>query len=311
MKNILILMILVVLNFSSISSAQMAPPEIYKLVLAENNHFRDWTHDELKDKIRLHQELINLNVCNGNESKLLPDLLQVNPNKNSLRIIGTTDKVVLVYKNGATFDMKSKAIPIHKISDSFSKSTVTVLNQLWKIPEGRRLIELMQKSIYTVTLAESTAPRFEIIGSSGVANFGFEEATAMQHFVTLRKSGEVRIPFAQFGAGGNIRFKPGFKMQNTESDNVKRDVPSAVILGHEMFHAFDGVRGLMDRRFVNGSSMEFIEVTEYRATYFENQIRKGLGRKYRKYYSGSVGETPNQSLLDKKGQPYLFPTPCL
>jgi hypothetical protein len=199
---------------------------------------------------------------------------------------------------------------MNQITDSFSKTSVTTLNQLRKITEGKRLLDLMQKSLYSVTIAESSAPRFEIIGSSGVANYGFEEATALQHFVELRKSGQEQIPFKQFGAGGNVRFKPGFKMQNVESDNIKRDVPAVVILGHELFHAFDGVRGLLDRRFVDGPSMEFIEITEYRATYFENQIRRALGRKYRKYYSdSSVGTV--KSLLDKSNQPYLLPSPCL
>jgi hypothetical protein len=94
-----------------------------------------------------------------------------------------------------------------------------------------------------------------------------------------------------------------------ESDGKKRIAPVHTILAHEMFHAFDGIRGLFDRRKVDGPTYEYTEVLEYRGAYFENKIRAELGRKYRKYYGGS--DQASGSLLDSDGNPFLFPAPCL
>ena len=103
-------------------------------------------------------------------------------------------------------------------------------------------------------------------------------------------------------------------LSNIESDNITRPSPVLSAFAHELYHAFDSVRGLLDRRGVVGDNMEFMELTEYRAVYFENVIRKNLGRKYRKYYSSVDLNDPAQaasSMLDKSGQPYLLPSPCL
>jgi Effector protein len=285
-----------------------SPPNKYALILPENEHFRTWTALELKSKITVNQDLIELNVCNGDEKKLLPNLLKENSKKDSLKIKAVSDGSIYTYIDEKIFDDKTNEIKISKIKDRFVKETLLLLSQLQKIPQGARLIGLLQKSLYSLTLVSNSFPRFEMIGSSGKPNMGFEEGTAIQHFVTLRKTGQIQIPFSQFGCGGNINYNPKMKMQNIESDDIKRDVPAVVMLAHELFHGFDGVRGLMDRRFVDGLQMESNEVSEFRATYFENQIRKAIGRKYRKYYSeNKLGD----SLLDKNNQPYLFPTPCL
>lgn len=313
-------LIFIFLSFNCIKAfTQNPPPGKYKLILAENEHFRPWTFLELKNKITINQDVIDLNKCNRSEKLLFPDLVKSNTKAYSLRIASSDNKNIYTFSDMNVLNNKDEKIEIEKINDQFVREVIRLLNNLYKIDSGKKLIQRLQKALYTVTIIKGGSPRFEIIGSDPRPNFGFEEAAALQHFVVLRKSGQIQIPFSQFGSGGNIRFDTKFKMQSIESDGVSRDIPSIIILAHEMFHAYDGVRGLLDRRFVNGVNMESTEVSEFRATYFENQIRKSLGKKYRKFYSTSAEKLKTEfknnklvaSLLDKNGEPYLFPTPCL
>lgn len=297
------------------ASAQNPPPGPYTLMMFENSHFRDWTYEELKSKISIHQDLIDLNKCNGMEKLLLPDLIKANPKNNSLKILDATTGKKITYIDGVLFNEAGKKISLSSISDSYTKAILGFVEQLRKYPEGKRLISLVQKTLYPMILAKTGGPRFEFVGNTGKSNSGYDEAPIVQHFVTLRKSAETDVNFKQFGAGGFVRFDPSVKnLSNIESDNVKRTSPLLAAFAHELYHGFDSVRGLMDRRGVIGAGMEFAEVTEYRAVYFENVMRKNLGRKYRKYYGNIDINNPTQaknSMLDKNGQPYLIPTPCL
>lgn len=300
---------------SPLAMAQNPPPGPYELMMYENSHFRDYTYEELKSKISIHQDAIDLNVCNGNEKLLLPDLVKSNPKKDSLKILDAKTNKTITYIDGELFNEAGEKITIDTIKDKYTKTILDFIDQLKKFPEGQRLITLLQQVLYPIVIAKTGGPRFEFVGSTGKSFSGYQEATIMQHFAALRKSGETEETFKQFGAGGFVRFDPNFKdLENIESDNVKRSSPILSAFAHELFHGFDSVRGLMDRRGVVGAGMEFMEVTEYRAVYFENIVRKNIGRKYRKYYGDIDLDDPNQaqrSMLDQNGQPYLMPTPCL
>lgn len=52
--------------------AQKPPPSPYTLMLFENDHFRNFTFEEIKAKISINQDAINLNICNGNENYFYP-----------------------------------------------------------------------------------------------------------------------------------------------------------------------------------------------------------------------------------------------
>lgn len=295
--------------------AQNAPPVPYTLQVREANYFRNWTADELKAKISVNQDAIELNVCNGNEKLLLPDLVKSNPKKDSLKILNSRNNKLITYIDGALFDHKGQQIELSSIKDSYTKAILGLIEKLRAFPEGERLISLIQQGLYPITLAQTGGPRFETIGSNGKANSGFDEAMAMQHFTTLRRSGDPRVPFQQFGSGGIVRFDPNSEeTKHIESDNISRPGLALVSFAHELFHGFDSVRGLMDRRGIYGDGIESQDVTEHRAVYFENIVRKNLGRKYRKYYGDIDLNNPalaKASMLDKNGQPYLIPTPCL
>ena len=96
-----------------------------------------------------------------------------------------------------------------------------------------------------------------------------------------------------------------------ESDWIQRKVDPRIILGHEMLHAYDGMRGLLDRRFVKSDHHEFQPVTEYRAVRMENILRIALGHKRRKFYSYTVGDTDQKDMLDTNDETIVLPTPCI
>ncbi len=76
-----------------------------------------------------------------------------------------------------------------------------------------------------------------------------------------------------------------------------------------MYHALDSIRGILDfQRFVQGDGYEFIEVSEFRAVYFENQIRKASGVSYRTHYRE---DHTGPGVLDSQGEPIMIPSACL
>jgi hypothetical protein len=138
-----------------------------------------------------------------------------------------------------------------------------------------------------VTITQDGSPGFDASLLNDKPNSGVESTQTIEYLLTLRKSdyrSNQNKSFSQFGAGGYVKFHPMAQVSLIESDDQSRIAPPEIILAHELFHAFDGVRGLMDRRFVDGQEMQFTSVNEYRATYFENQIRKASKLKYRKHY---------------------------
>lgn len=309
------LLFLTAITATTAAHAQNPPPIPYTLEAREAKDFRNWTFDELKSKISINQDAIELNICNGNEKILFPDLVKSNPKKDSLKILNSWNNKLITYIDGALFDHKGQQIALSKISDSYTKAVLGLIEKLRAFPEGARLISLLQQGLYPITLVQTGDPRFEFIGSTGKPNSGLDESTAMQYFATLRRGADPRRTFQQFGAGGFLHFDPnGADILTVESDNVTRPAPVLSSFAHELFHSFDSVRGLIDHRGVIGDGMEPMSVNEYRAVYFENLVRKNLGRKYRKYYQEVDLNNPAQvkiSMLDKNGQPIFMPTPCL
>lgn len=290
-----------------LGSKVMATPQ-YSLKLLENSHFRDWTFRELEEKILLHPELIQKNICNGSEFELFPIALKVNFNKNSLKIQSASSADIYTYIDGFLYQADGSQIKESSIKDSYVKDIIGLMKVIRSLPEGKILLDQLQSSLYPITIIKDDNPRFEAIGSNAKANYGMDEASALQHFVTLRRTSQ-NVPLAQFGSGGKIHFNPQKKLTSIESDEQERELPPYITLAHEMYHAYDAVRGLLDVRFVIHEKMEMTQVSEYRATYFESTIRKRLGLKLRKYYSKSGHKT--QSLLDDSGAPYQIPAPCL
>jgi hypothetical protein len=289
------LLALVVSFFGLCAFADLPP---YELVLLENPNFRDHTCESTVDRLRLTKSALDSYACDGKqEFQFIPELFVSNAAGDSLRIKASKSAEFVIYRS---------ANQIENTSDPFIKDALKVLSTLESLPSGRLLIDRLRHSPFPLTITLGT-PHFWPSDDAGNAHKGLMMAQALQHLVTLRWE-DINQQFDHVGAGGPISFNPNLGSVLIEADGQKREAPPYTVLAHEMYHAFDGIRGLLDRRILSGDGYEFTEVTEYRASYFENRIRFESGLRYRKYYGAESGD---RSLLDANGNPLFIPATCL
>jgi hypothetical protein len=283
--------------------AKTAPP--YELVAFENSHYRDFTRAELETAIGADAVLLSDHACDGRqERELLPEPAPTNLGRDSLRVRASRTGEIYLYREGRFHRMDGAPIP--RPEGAFFADAASALVTLEKLPHGRALLRLLEKSRFPLVLEPGKWMRFNP-SDDGRTGSGLQMASALMIFHRGRKTTE-NLPFRSIGVGGEIIWDPHSTMMRTESDGKKRIVPPHVSLAHEMYHAFDSVRGLLDTRLVWGpSDYEATQVLEYRAVYFENQVRAESGIRYAKYYGSEEGA----DLLDDQGVPILMPAPCL
>lgn len=233
--------------------------------------------------------------CSVFRDDLFAHDLRENPSSDSLKIL-TSKGAVLSYKPGI------------KGSDSFSKKAITAIKELEKSAIGRSLISKLMKSPFPLWI-KSGGNRFDPRSFSQRPMFGINEAGALTTFITNRLQVD-RLEFKTWGSGGYVNWDSNKEYQAMESDGVSRGTPTYIALGHELYHAYDSIRGFLDRRMIKGPGYEFQPVIEYRAVYFENLLRKESGKLYRKYYS-APSKSVQGSMLDEKGEPIFIATDCL
>jgi len=283
------------------------PP--YTLKSIENADYLDHDRAETLDQLSVSRWDMRSYRCDGvQEFVLLPELQFRNRRGNSLWIQTYQSKQLALYRGGELYreDTKTKAGDDLR-KDRFITHVLRALAKLEAIPSGKAMLERLEHSPYPITIRYGSLPHFWAEDYAERPLHGMLMAQAIQLLNTLRWP-EYGDEFDQIGAGGEIKFTP--VLDNTlfiEDDDQERPAQPHIILAHEMMHAFDGIRGLLDRREMNGEAYEFIEVTEYRATYFENQIRHESGLHYRKFY----GDRSHGGLLGKDGKPILVPAPCV
>ncbi len=273
----------------------------YTLIQIENDDFRDHSFAQAEKLLGVMDGDLVAYQCDGKrEFEILPELLHASADGNSLKI-EASDGAVGIYRDGELRNGNKK--------DAFMKVVLKTLAKLETLPTGKILLERLEHSPYALTIRHGT-PHFwpDDDKRSGPAS-GMMMAQSIQLLNTLRWP-EYGNQFNRIGAGGEINFDPALKALFLEDDDVKRAAAPQTILAHEMMHAFDGIRGFLDRRTLVGDAYEFIEISEYRATYMENLIRKESGLHFRKSYSDESGGG-HGSLLGEDGKPMLIPAPCL
>jgi len=278
----------------------------YKRVQFENHHFRDYSRLELAEKIGEDQILLPSYVCNGrDELDPFHAPLRSNPAGDSLKIKGHKSEEIITYTNGEYFDKNGKKL--NNLShDTFYKYVVKALAKLEKLESTSKLLRLLEHSYFPLQL-EFGGNRF-IPYANKLPYKGIYIAGAISFLDTLRFTSEDAAIFNQIGTGGSIAWHPTMEIWTTEEDGKTRILDPDIALAHEMYHAFDSIRGLLDQRGVQGEGYENTNVAEYRASYFENLVRKELGLKYRKYYSAGEGKG---GILDEFGEPRFISSPCL
>jgi hypothetical protein len=266
----------------------------YTLYQAENDHYRDYSREELIQRMGENSALLPEYSCNGrDEFDPFWPAVRENPAGDSFTIsIYKTDELI-TYKKGEYF--KPNGEIQRDLSNVFVAYAVAALKKIEAMPQGAFLLRQLEKSHFPVTLAFG-GNSFSPVDDDGRSYHGIYRANALSIFSYGRMTSE-KVPFNNIGAGGTIRWNP-----KTEG------LPPHVALAHEIYHAFDSIRGVLDMRFVKGENYEFTLLSEYRAVYFENMARKAAGISYRTHYG--EGDT-GPGVLDENGEPRKMPSPCL
>ena len=146
----------------------------------------------------------------------------------------------------------------------FLKQTVGALNTIGSTAEGASLLGELQGSANNFTIEKSSTNEFNENGSQRLGAYASQINTDPQY------------SHLQAAAGGVIQWNP--KGANVWTVGGQSNNPG-VNLGHELFHARDANRGLMDGRLDQG-----LKRNEWQATFKENQLRQQMGLPLREYY---------------------------
>jgi RHS repeat-associated protein len=203
------------------------------------------------------------------------------------------DDIIIPYK-GKDYEYKNGKLFLNGNEftgkqSGFLKKTTKALNKLSTTTYGKNMVDDLSNSNNEIRIEESNLNRY-IPNDDG--HPGTNIVTNNTYALQIMEEGKKKVPhlpFDQIGDGGTIKW----------------DGSSFLVLGHEMVHAHDGDRGLLDTRYAefNGGKAE---IREIRAVYGTNKMRQELGIKLRKQY------VPGQSrLIDKSGNPLNYTNPIL
>ena len=296
MKN---LWILLLLSFHATASD-------YELVGFEASDYRDWTRPEME--ARLGSEALHLKsyLCQNQEDL---DPFWQPPHQSSsdtnLRL-RAQDGVEYIYKQGLLTTLSLE--PVRESRDAFVTHALSSLDVLESLPSGEKLLRLLERAPRPIVIRLGNFS-FNPTFPGGRFWSGIKNAQAINFLRTLRMS-DGGVVFNSVGMGGEVLWHPTKEILSVESDGAKRPTDKTVSLAHELFHAWDSARGLLDMRFVKGADYSFETVVEYRGVWFENQIRSEMGLLYRKYYS-EPDTAGAEDMLDEVGAPIYIPHACL
>lgn len=283
----------------------MSSANAYELISFSNSRVR--TVDEiLTETSKTKDELKKFKCDNQDRYELIAQAPMQNMAKDSLKIL-TKKEIVQTYSEGKLYNTDGNEII--KVKDRFTKLALKAIRRLEAIPEARGIIEELQASPFPFYI--------KLGGNRYLPNYPGQRSNLHGNdagFISMLdelKPMVDKMPFGQIGFGGFIYWHPKTVAAFIEEDYKERNVDVDLILAHEMYHAYDGMRGLLDRRFVDGEDYEFQPVCEFRAVRFENIIRKAFGYKYRRYYSKPYVPNGPKDMLDHNSEPIVIPTPCI
>ncbi len=284
----------------------------YTLNEVTNDDYIHVTLPQIVAKVGQQKQYLTSYVCDGTkENALFSGLAFSNAAGDSLKLKASAEgnEEIFTYKEGKFY--RSNGASIRHMSDPFLIQVEDALVKIEKLPSGKSLLAELEHSPYPLTIVKGRN-HFSATGPNGIGNTGIYQASTVMFFQTLLYPEKYNM-LNQIGNGGNINFDPNGNYERIESDNSVRSVPAYIALAHESYHAYDSIRGLLDRRQVVGDEYETTEVCEYRAVYFENKMRKEAGIRYAKYYGTTDPEEAKgkPGLLSPSGEPYAIPAPCL
>ena len=211
------------------------------------------------------------NYCKQNPLNLIdPDGLAP---QDIIIIIG---KHELKYENGNLYN-KDGSSYTGKL-DKFTQKTVDALGQIAKGSEGASMISELQSSnnIYTIENGES-----QFNNSNKYKAYANQFATDPTQAGTLDLLTQSGIDISG-GSGGAVQWNPSGGLLSTVNGMQTNAITD---LAHEMFHALDSNRGLLDDRLEND-----VKRDEWQAVYRENILRSQLGNPLRNFYQHEIDE---------------------
>jgi len=260
----------------------------------------------LKMTNKRRADLAPFNCMESTREELFTPRLNENEKQDSLRFSDSKGNIY-IYKNSKLISLDGKTI--NKVRDRFLKSLLKTMKRLESFPESKQLINELQSSLYIFTIMYG-GNRYDPSPIDGRSYLHGNEAGFISMLDDMRPMIE-QFPFTNIGYGGKILWNPNIKASFVESDYQERQVDADLVLVHEMYHAYDGMRGLLDRRFVKADNLEFQPVCEYRAVRMENIMRARFGDHYRRFYSKPSDLYIDKDMLDENNEPEILPTPCV
>lgn len=190
-------------------------------------------------------------------------------------IIGNKNQQ-LKYENGSLYN-KDGSSYTGKV-DRFTQKTVDALGQIAKGKEGADMISELQssKNVFTIEKGDSKFDQSDT--NKAYSNQMATDPAYAGSFETLTKLG------TDFTGGSGGAVKWDFSGGLLSTVNGMR-TNSTTDLAHEMFHALDSNRGLLDDRRESG-----VKRSEWQAVFRENNLRGQLGQPLRNFYQNTVDE---------------------
>jgi RHS repeat-associated protein len=212
----------------------------------------------------------------------------------------------VVYNNHKLFNKDGTAYS-GKVK-GFLKQTMNVLDKISDVPDGSTVLSSLENSENNFNIKDAYFNEHKDADGHGITEFVADDHDK-QYAIAYKANYNKDVPLT--GTGGTLYFDPDGNVGSVPVQGGGEEINPVTNLAHEMFHAYEANYGMISNDNVLGSGLGR---HEYRAAFFENQIREGLGEKLRSDYRFETVD-PNHPqgiahLLDVSGCPiYIPPTP--
>ena len=157
----------------------------------------------------------------------------------------------------------------------FSKTTVNALNDIYGTEKGKELLDDLCGSSNTFNIVKSSSSKFKEFDRHKAYKIQYEKDPSCKNEYDYFDKSEF-----EGGSGGVIYWNNKGGRIPTTDGGVTNPIMD---LAHEMFHAMDANRGLMDDRKENNVSRN-----DWQAVYNENILRHQMGQPLRTHYKEDI-----------------------
>ncbi|MCT1526933.1 M91 family zinc metallopeptidase, partial [Sphingobacterium hotanense] len=191
--------------------------------------------------------------------------------------LGLGGKQTLRYEGGNLYNKDGSAYT-GRVKGFLGKA-VNALRAMSSTSEGGAMVSELESSSNHFTIVKSSGSRFVRDPGGTMQAFANQLRTdpAQTHVFQSLQSQGVNL---SGGTGGIIEWNPSGVMLPTLNGAMRN---GTVELGHEMFHALDANRGLLDDRVEQG-----VKRDEWQAVYRENMLRSQMRLPLRTHYIKNV-----------------------